>query len=234
MFHTTFFIVCLLKMQLDLTEHYLKDLTLLVDYGNGPRQKVYNINYWKCIKPFSKTGSFIDLDQALLTKKVWLISDLHLGHKNIIKYSERPYASVNEMNETLVRNIQSVAGADDIIVFGGDIAFMETEKANSLIARCLGYKILIIGNHDFNKGKLRDLDFDEIHLCKSVTYKGKEYALTHYPLDEMPDGLINIHGHTHNRNTGHPRHINISCEVINYTPITFQDLIGEFDGKANV
>ena len=40
----------------------------------------------------------------------WFTSDLHIGHANIIRFCNRPYADVNEMNADLIRRYNEVVG----------------------------------------------------------------------------------------------------------------------------
>lgn len=74
-------------------------------------------------------------------------SDLHFGHANIIQYCNRPYASVNEMNDALVANWNSVVGEGDIVYVLGDFA-MNRGAALHWVSKLNGSKVLIIGNHD--------------------------------------------------------------------------------------
>lgn len=207
---------------MNLNETYLNDLNSETEWG---KSKVRYIENWRAIKPFSKTEKFIDIAEEIYSgRNVWFISDIHFGHTNIIKYCNRPFANATEMNEQIIRNLQDTVGQDDIIIFVGDIAFTSTEQANSYLSRIPGYKILVIGNHDFHKRVLRELNFDEIHLCHNFQHNNIDYALTHYPMNNLPLPWINIHGHIHDKHLDTLQHINVSIEVLNYKPISFTDL----------
>ena len=56
-------------------------------------------------------------------RRTWLFSDPHFDHANIIRYCERPFKDVEEMNETLLRNYRELVGPDDGVYFLGDMAF---------------------------------------------------------------------------------------------------------------
>lgn len=54
---------------------------------------------------------------------IYLISDLHLDHKNIIKYCNRPFSSVEEMNGAIIDNWNEVVKESDFVYLVGDLAF---------------------------------------------------------------------------------------------------------------
>ena len=84
-------------------------------------------------------------------KKVWFTSDLHFWHKNICKYCDRPYESVEEMNQGIIANWNSVVKEDDIVFVLGDLGFCGIEKLKVLIPQLKGTIVVIQGNHDSDK-----------------------------------------------------------------------------------
>lgn len=78
---------------------------------------------------------------------IYLTSDLHLGHENILKYCPRPYANVYEMNEALVRNWNAVVKPTDVVYCLGDVS-MRWEPVPLFTPRLNGTKYLVAGNHD--------------------------------------------------------------------------------------
>src|SRR4051812_25435002 len=81
-------------------------------------------------------------------EQIFFTSDHHFGHANIIRYSERPFADVEEMNESLITNWNAVVGENDVVYHLGDI-FMTPLPAAKAIRRQLNGRIrLIRGNHD--------------------------------------------------------------------------------------
>ena len=105
--------------------------------------------------------------------KVWFTSDLHFYHKNICKYCNRPYESVEEMNEGIIQNWNSVVKDDDIVFVLGDLGFCGSEKLMPLIERLKGKKYVVQGNHDSDKiiAKLYEADLieDYYKLRKPLT-----------------------------------------------------------------
>lgn len=217
---------------------YLESLGAMVTYPDQPpRPRVRRHGSWAAIQPFGRHGwsatkgiyanHTTPLDVTTPGRDVWVWSDLHFGHKNIIKYSDRPFPDTETMNEMLIKNYNDLVKPNDISIWVGDVAFYPDDKANSILHRCNGYKILVIGNHDFNKKDLKKLHFDEIHVVYNLQFGDTVVAFTHYPMDNLPKGWFNIHGHVHK---GKPdkaatnRHINVNCEFIDYKPISLLEL----------
>jgi calcineurin-like phosphoesterase family protein len=157
--------------------------------------------------------------------RTFIISDLHLGHANIIKYCNRPFTSVEEMNATLVSNWNKTVGENDRVLFLGDLA---RSKSGYWIKQLNGRKTMIKGNHD-----LKGLP------SKIITHNQEKLLLVHDPAD-IPNtwkGWV-IHGHVHNNDLVNYPHINkeqklvnVSCELVNYTPVNIDKLHG---GDLNV
>ena len=67
--------------------------------------------------------------------KVWFTSDLHFHHRNICRYCNRPYNSLEEMHEALITNWNSVVKEDDTVFLLGDMGFCGYEKLKELLSR---------------------------------------------------------------------------------------------------
>lgn len=155
--------------------------------------------------------------------KLFFWSDTHFRHKNIIKYCDRPFVDVDHMTSTLVRNYTDTVPDDGVVVWVGDVAMgNDIDGINALLQALPGYKVLVVGNHDFHSKHKSPFAyaFDEIHLVKTLN----NFIISHHPLLEVPDGWYNIHGHVHNNSTTHPRHINVSVEVVDYRPKPFAEI----------
>lgn len=79
---------------------------------------------------------------------IWFYSDPHFYHNNVIRYCSRPYATVEEMNEDLVRRWNTVVRPEDTVYCLGDFS-MAFRAVELFSPRLMGNKILIPGNHDF-------------------------------------------------------------------------------------
>lgn len=166
--------------------------------------------------------------------KYWLIADLHFGHNNIIKYCNRPFKDVDEMDNAIVNNWNSVVNDKDLVYVLGDVSFYGKEKTKELISRLKGYKLLVIGNHDRRKTKTwwHDVGFNFV-FDEPIEVYG--YVLSHEPFVEkehLYNDLNNIHAHLHNdehRYKTGELHKNkykcVSAELFDYTPIEFDKLV---------
>ena len=85
--------------------------------------------------------------------KIYVTSDTHFNHENIIKYCKRPYENANKRNESLIKNWNKVVKKEDDIFHLGDFGFGTKEELKSIFNRLNGKKYLIMGNHDFRVGK---------------------------------------------------------------------------------
>lgn len=157
--------------------------------------------------------------------KTFLIADTHFNHTNIIKYCNRPFKDINEMNETLIKNWNEVISKDDLVYHLGDFGFFNNDELKELLKLLNGTKILLLGNHDLRRvvTTWKDLGFKEVY--KKEIRLGK-YILTHRPI-HVEEEFINIFGHIHENelygNFNKDNHINISIDVTNFYPVLFSE-----------
>ena len=162
---------------------------------------------------------------------IFLISDTHFDHKNILKFEEhfRPFKDVNEMNETLISNWNKTVGPNDEVYHVGDFAF--GNKFERIGKRLNGHKYLVLGNHD-NTNNIQmymDAGFSEFYGMVKLD----NYILTHCPMHDTElmyyPGKKNVHGHIHSRlvfdkNKPNLDYINVSVELTGHKPIALDEL----------
>ena len=169
----------------------------------------------------------------------YFISDLHLGHANILQH--RPtFSSIEEHDKTIMDNIRSRATRKNVLYILGDILkdpkyFEFIEELSTLYQ----HVNIILGNHDSDRRLLSKM-YASYHLSDTINQLHsltvyQEFLLSHAPVhpQELRD-KINIHGHTHTRNIAityrdgtqedDRRYFNVSCENINYTPISLSSI----------
>ena len=131
---------------------------------------------------------------------IYFTADLHLGHNHIIKLVDRDFDNVEQMNETLINNINSLVSNDDTLYLLGDLTHkVSIEEANRLIKRINGKKILIRGNHD---KQCDESLFEGIYDYYELNIQGSSYMLMHYPIrswNKMRRGTFQLHGHIHSK-----------------------------------
>ena len=170
----------------------------------------------------------------------YYISDLHLGHKNIMssKMSNRPFNSVEEMDEILIKNWNNIVKNEDDIYILGDFCYKSGKNPKEYLNRLNGKKHLIVGNHDGQI--LRDpvcrKCFVEIKDMLNIKDGNKNLFLCHYPMAEWPGYFretIHLYGHIHNNTTNDTYKImynlknayNVGADILDFTPRALQDVI---------
>lgn len=155
--------------------------------------------------------------------KIWITSDLHFGHKNILKYCKGRIPRVKEwgrqhgidvtdknivdvMDMWLVDIWNSTVGKHDKVYILGDFSFKTRAENEKLLDKLHGKKYFILGNHDGNSDTLYE-KFEYIRDISElkVNYKSGEdsvcFEMCHYPMrswNRMEHGTIQLHGHCHN------------------------------------
>lgn len=144
-----------------------------------------------------------------MTQKTFFTSDIHFGHANIIRFCNRPFADVEEMDEAIVRHWNETVGEHDYIYILGDVSFSKAERTKALIQRLNGIKILIYGNHDkvIRDNKQIQSMFSETHeflerdfKMEGASGKGKKIIMCHYALrvwNKSHHGSVHLYGHSH-------------------------------------
>ncbi len=183
---------------------------------------------------------------------IYLVSDTHFSHANIIKYGNRPFNNADEMDKALIDNWNSVVTPSDIVFFLGDFAFAGKERITQYRSMLNGDIYALRGNHDGSKKRFKDSGFkmlsnintkhdfyymDLREIDKSIK---ETILLTHVPYNEIKDYILekfgvefncwNIHGHHHDIDK-YPkidydnREINVSVEFWGYKPVPLSDIL---------
>lgn len=134
---------------------------------------------------------------------IFYISDLHLGHGNVIRFDGRPFADLNEMFHTLRDNWNSVVGKDDMVYILGDFIWDKEPFWANTVRQFNGHKVLIRGNHDPKEysRETRAL-FDGITDYLEITDNQRHVIMSHYPIPcfkgDYNDTSYMLYGHVHN------------------------------------
>lgn len=131
---------------------------------------------------------------------IYFTSDLHLGHDNAVEFKNRMFSSVEEMNQTLIQNINGTVSPEDELWILGDFSYkISREEVRKLRKQILCKKVhLIYGNHD--KDYSSDHIFQSVQHYKELKTDYGRVVLFHYPILEWSAahyGSIHLHGHIH-------------------------------------
>jgi len=154
--------------------------------------------------------------------KIYFTSDLHLGHENIIDLSNRMFFSIERMDDTIIKNWNSIVRDEDVVYILGDFCF---KRFSHYWKQLKGNKVLIKGNHD-KKG----LDEATLYLFD------KEWQLIHRPQDSGYKYVL--HGHVHKPPKIHTQKndrlfINVCCELWDYKPVSMKQIYNLMERKEN-
>jgi calcineurin-like phosphoesterase family protein len=156
------------------------------------------------------------------SKNIWFTSDLHLGHANIIKFCNRPFHDVNEMNEKIISNWNEQVQEQDIVYHLGDFCFGNPKQ---YYPRLKGTIMFIPGSHDKNLEKLDSATIlSPLHVLK---YNKQIIVLCHYALRTFYHsyyGAYNLYGHSHGRLPEKGRAMDIGTDTNNFYPYSIEDI----------
>lgn len=186
-----------------------------------------------------------------MKKETYFMADPHFDHFNVIKYSNRPYQNVDEMNNSIIDNINAVVKETDDLYIVGDF-WGSTEEAMKSYLRRIKCKNLffIYGNHDkkirHNKqlqGFFKSLDeYKEISINDPETNQPQKICLFHYPILEWNGafrGSWMLHGHTHG-NLEYPESLkdkkiaDVGLDCWNQFPVSFTQLKEYMKDRKNI
>lgn len=158
---------------------------------------------------------------------IWFTSDTHFFHKNIIEYSKRPYDSVEEMNEKLILNWNSVVQPTDTVYHLGDFGFAPKVKLESVFNRLNGQKFLLRGNHDDDAEKLGWGWVKERYELYVREPEKQMIVLSHYAhkvWNKSHHGSIMLFGHSHGSLQGDSQSLDVGVDCWDYTPVGLEDI----------
>lgn len=163
-------------------------------------------------------------------------SDTHFTHANIIRFCNRPFKDVEQMNETLIANWNRVVGINDIVFHLGDFCLGGAAEWTKVLDRLNGRIYLIIGNHDLKNLRQGFVGrFEHVAMQMHIMVGKQRIYLCHYPFLCFEGGYKNVwqlFGHVHSRksNTGidagrlqylFPTQYDVGVDNNDFTPVSF-------------
>ena len=147
-------------------------------------------------------------------------ADQHLGHSNIIRFCNRPFKNVYEMDKEIIKRHNEVVSNSDIVIHAGDFAYRNKLPAIKYIEQLNGNNIFIKGSHDkWNKTNnylwMMNIDGHYVVVCH---YPFKTWPRSHY-------GSINLYGHCHGSLGYMKNQIDIGVDTNDFYPYSFTQII---------
>jgi calcineurin-like phosphoesterase family protein len=150
-----------------------------------------------------------------MTNRVFVSSDTHFGHVNIIRYCSRPFANISDMNEALIQRWNSRVTTEDIVFFLGDFAMgpgVNEQFILNVLSRLNGEIHVIMGNHDqpskYGPGLKHIVESNQhrvphvriVDNLFKIFHDGRDFVACHFPMQDWENrkhGAVHLHGHTH-------------------------------------
>lgn len=165
--------------------------------------------------------------------RIWFTADTHFGHDAIRRHCLRPFNSIEEMDQTMIQNWNSMISKKDVVFILGDFAW---KNHSHYIMALKGKKILIRGNHD--KMSLNvERNFTAVYDIRGTTIHGQYIVLCHYPMRSWNGKSYkswHLYGHVHGRLSFDPTctySMDVGVDANNYLPISYEQIKQEMDKR---
>ena len=129
----------------------------------------------------------------------YYIADLHFGHANAIAFDNRPFETVEEMNEALILNWNARVTPEDTVYVLGDMFMKHTDRCAAILAQLNGHKHLISGNHDRLTPRIA-IHWESVQPYLEVNDGSTHIIMCHYPTPfyhGAHHGTVMLYGHVH-------------------------------------
>ncbi|AUR87511.1 calcineurin-like phosphoesterase [Vibrio phage 1.101.O._10N.261.45.C6] len=151
---------------------------------------------------------------------IWITSDLHFWHKNVMKFcpKTRPWSSIEEMHEALISEWNSKVKPDDIIFSLGDFSFKGREATEEILSQLNGQKVMIMGNHCKvfrNSIKNRTFGIVDIVDYLELRINGVKVCMSHFPMtswNQQGRESVMFYGHCHGSFQGKGKTVDVGYD----------------------
>lgn len=117
-----------------------------------------------------------------LNKPIFFTSDWHVGHRNVISFSNRPFTDIEHMERVLINNFNASVPTNGVTYFLGDMGLTDWFHLQSVISQLNGTKVLVLGNHDKASTTMYQVGFDVVLHGAWLQIAGEKVTLSHCPL----------------------------------------------------
>lgn len=163
-------------------------------------------------------------------------ADHHFGHANIIKYSKRPFSSLDEMDETMLSRWNEIIKPNDIVYHLGDLSFFNlNNQSRVLLERLNGVIFYIRGNHDKFNSKIPR--FEWVRDFAEIKIGGQKITLCHYAMrvwNCSHHGAWHLYGHSHGSLPDDPNSLSfdVGVDCWDFYPVSFEQVAERMKQKT--
>ena len=158
--------------------------------------------------------------------KIWFTADNHFCHAAVIRYCQRPFASVDEMDAAMIDAWNAVVGRNDIVYHLGDFAISRDPRTvRRIFGQLAGQKFLTPGNHD--SATTLALPWARTDHIQLKTIDGTQIVMCHYAMRTWPaqaHGSIQLYGHSHGTLPGTHAQLDVGVDCWGFRPIGIEDI----------
>ena len=167
---------------------------------------------------------------------LFFTADTHFGHAEVIRLCCRPFETLEEMDERMIKNWNERVEPTDSVYVLGDM-FFRCEDPEAILRRLHGRKHLISGNHDSDWMQKADVlkYFASAELMAEISDGTRAMTVCHYPLMTWKHHARSymVHGHIHENTAtefwpyikGNERILNAGVDVNGFRPVTFDEML---------
>ena len=164
---------------------------------------------------------------------IYFTSDTHFGHKRIIEFDQDPFSNIDERDNAILENHNSIVTEKDDVWHLGDVAF-STEKLDWYLSNAKGRIHLIRGNHDDGVAWKNRQRFSSANEALYLRAEGRKIYLSHYALRVWRNshhGSYHLFGHSHGNLPDLNRSMDVGVKPNKYTPVSLAKIIEIFESR---
>lgn len=173
---------------------------------------------------------------------LWFLADPHFGHANIIHHCKRPFSTVEEMDKTILDNVNAVVKPGDQLCILGD--FCGQRRQQKIIRSYLDQIklnpqqiLFILGNHD-NEKETRKV-FPRVHALETIRYGEQRIVLCHYAMrvwNGSHHGVWHLYGHSHGtlQELPNSKSFDVGVDSWQFKPVSFEQVAAKMATKTFV
>lgn len=175
---------------------------------------------------------------------IWFTSDFHFGHDKDFILKPRGFINWAEAGQKIITNYNELISWNDDVYILGDCMLKNDEFGMQCLRQLVGYKHLIIGNHDSDTRIEKYIEsglFIEIQYATRLRYKKYTFWLSHYPMKmgnfKERHPVYNLCGHKHTHNKFEDiadLSYHVELEAHNNYPVSIETIIKDLEENKNM